>query len=156
MITNTSFLKDLGLEAHNPGTWIGSNSLDGAAVITSLSPVDGSVIGTASVTTTEQYHEVVAAAHEAYLSWRSVPAPKRGDAVRQFGDLLRQNKEALGTLVSYEMGKSLSEGMGEVQEMIDICDYAVGLSRQLAGATFKSERPDHFMMEQWHPAGVVG
>lgn len=156
MITNTSFLKDLGLEAHNPGTWIGSNSLDSAAVITSLSPVDGSVIGTASVTTTEQYHDVVAAAHEAYLSWRSVPAPKRGDAVRQFGDLLRQNKEALGTLVSYEMGKSLSEGMGEVQEMIDICDYAVGLSRQLAGATFKSERPDHFMMEQWHPAGVVG
>jgi aldehyde dehydrogenase (NAD+) len=151
-----SFLRELGIQDHNHGTWIGAQSFDSTDRITSSTPVDGSLIGSVSVTTTEQYHQAVEAAHAAYLEWRNVPAPKRGEVVRQYGNLLRQNKEALGALVSYEMGKSLAEGLGEVQEMIDICDYAVGLSRQLAGLTMKSERPDHFMMEQWHPAGVVG
>ena len=151
-----SFLRELGIQNHNAGTWIGSQSFDSAERITSSTPVDGSVIGSVSVTTAEQYNQAVEAAHAAYLEWRNVPAPKRGEVVRQYGNLLRQHKESLGALVSYEMGKSLAEGLGEVQEMIDICDYAVGLSRQLAGLTMKSERPDHFMMEQWHPVGVVG
>ena len=95
-------------------------------------------------------------AQAAFLVWRTMPAPKRGEIVRQFGDELRKNKDALGRLVSYEMGKSLQEGLGEVQEMIDICDFAVGLSRQLYGLTMHSERPLHRMYEQWHPMGVVG
>ena len=151
-----SFLRELGIQDHNAGTWIGNQSFESAERITSSTPVDGSIIGSVSVTTADQYNQAVEAAHAAYLEWRNVPAPKRGEVVRQYGNLLRQHKEALGALVSYEMGKSLSEGLGEVQEMIDICDYAVGLSRQLAGLTMKSERPDHFMMEQWHPVGVVG
>lgn len=151
-----SFLRELGIQAHNSGTWIGSQAHDSETKITSTTPVDGSVIGSVSVTTPEQYDQAVRAAHAAYLEWRNVPAPKRGEVVRQFGNALREQKDALGALVSYEMGKSLAEGLGEVQEMIDICDYAVGLSRQLSGLTMKSERPDHFMMEQWHPAGVVG
>ncbi len=156
MSTTPSFLHDLGIQHDNAGTWIGGQSIDGAAYLTSFSPVDGNVIGRVSVTTVEQYHKAIDSAHAAYLDWRTVPAPKRGEVVRQYGNLLRQHKEALGALVSYEMGKSLAEGQGEVQEMIDICDYAVGLSRQLAGLTMKSERPDHLMMEQWHPVGVVG
>ena len=92
----------------------------------------------------------------AFILWREIPAPQRGEIVRQFGEKLREKKDALGRLVSYEMGKSLQEGLGEVQEMIDICDFAVGLSRQLYGLTMKSERPQHHMMEQWHPLGVVG
>jgi aldehyde dehydrogenase (NAD+) len=151
-----SFLRELGIQDHNAGTWIGNQSFESAERITSSTPVDGSIIGSVSVTTADQYNQAVEAAHAAYLEWRNVPAPKRGEVVRQYGNLLRQHKEALGALVSYEMGKSLSEGLGEVQEMIDICDYAVGLSRQLAGLTMKSERPDHFMMEQWHPVGGVG
>src|SRR5690606_29772397 len=95
-------------------------------------------------------------AAEAFKKWRLVPAPKRGEIVRQVGEALRENKEILGQLVSYEMGKSLQEGLGEVQEMIDICDFAVGLSRQLYGLTLHSERPAHRMYEQWHPLGVVG
>lgn len=156
MNASLSFLQELGIQAHNAGTWIGATSFDDSKRITSSSPVDGGVIASVSITTPEQYDRAVAAAHEAFLEWRTVPAPKRGEVVRQYGNLLRQHKEAIGALVSYEMGKSLAEGQGEVQEMIDICDYAVGLSRQLAGLTLKSERPDHFMMEQWHPIGVVG
>ncbi|MFZ9154796.1 MAG: aldehyde dehydrogenase family protein [Schleiferiaceae bacterium] len=156
MNASLSFLQELGIQAHNAGTWIGNQSFDSAERITSSTPVDGSVIGSVSVTTKDQYNQAVNAAHAAFLEWRTLPAPKRGEVVRQYGNLLRQHKEALGALVSYEMGKSLAEGQGEVQEMIDICDYAVGLSRQLAGLTMKSERPDHFMMEQWHPVGVVG
>ena len=95
-------------------------------------------------------------ATKAFLSWRDMPAPQRGEIVRQFGNKLRDLKEPLGKLVSYEMGKSLQEGYGEVQEMIDICDFAVGLSRQLNGQTIPSERPGHVMREQWHPIGVVG
>jgi aldehyde dehydrogenase (NAD+) len=120
MSTTPSFLHDLGIQHNNAGTWIGGQSIDSAAYLTSSSPVDGNVIGRVSVTTVEQYHKAIDSAHAAYLDWRTVPAPKRGEVVRQYGNLLRQHKEALGALVSYEMGKSLAEGQGEVQEMIDI------------------------------------
>jgi len=151
-----SVLAGFGFKDQNAGTWIGSRALNSDQFISSFSPVDGQLIGSVSETTEAQYHEVIAAAQAAQVLWREVPAPKRGEAVRVFGNKLREQKEALGMLVSYEMGKSYQEGLGEVQEMIDICDYAVGLSRQLTGLTIKSERPDHFMMEQWHPVGVVG
>ena len=151
-----SVLAGFGFKDQNAGTWIGSRALNSDQFISSFSPVDGQLIGSVSETTEAQYHEVIAAAQAAQVLWREVPAPKRGEAVRVFGNKLREQKEALGMLVSYEMGKSYQEGLGEVQEMIDICDYAVGLSRQLTGLTIKSERPDHFMMEQWHPVGLVG
>lgn len=125
-------------------------------IIESQSPVDGLKIAAVKVASAKDYDAVVSTAQKAFLEWRNVPAPKRGEMVRQFGDALRANKEALGTLVSYEMGKSLQEGLGEVQEMIDICDFAVGLSRQLYGLTMHSERPNHRMYEQWHALGVVG
>jgi aldehyde dehydrogenase (NAD+) len=149
-------LDSFGIQAQNAGTWIGRRSLLSDQWISSSSPVDGGHIAQVSETTTAQYHEVIEAAQAAQAIWRDVPAPKRGEAVRIFGNKLREQKEALGMLVSYEMGKSYQEGLGEVQEMIDICDFAVGLSRQLTGLTIKSERPDHFMMEQWHPVGLVG
>ncbi|HAG06398.1 MAG TPA: aldehyde dehydrogenase family protein [Cryomorphaceae bacterium] len=152
----SSVLAGFGFKDQNAGTWIGSRPLISDQFISSFSPVDSQLIGSVSETTQAQYHEVIAAAQAAQVLWREVPAPKRGEAVRVFGNKLREQKEALGMLVSYEMGKSYQEGLGEVQEMIDICDYAVGLSRQLTGLTIKSERPDHFMMEQWHPVGVVG
>ena len=152
----SSVLAGFGFKDQNAGTWIGSRPLISDQFISSFSPVDCQLIGSVSETTQAQYHEVIAAAQAAQVLWREVPAPKRGEAVRVFGNKLREQKEALGMLVSYEMGKSYQEGLGEVQEMIDICDYAVGLSRQLTGLTIKSERPDHFMMEQWHPVGVVG
>ena len=151
-----SVLAGFGFKDQNAGTWIGSRALNSDQFISSFSPVDGQLIGSVSETTEAQYHEVIAAAQAAQVLWREVPTPKRGEAVRVFGNKLREQKEALGMLVSYEMGKSYQEGLGEVQEMIDICDYAVGLSSQLTGLTIKSERPDHFMMEQWHPVGLVG
>ena len=120
------------------------------------SPADGKLIGTVAMATAEDYEQVVAKAQEAFKTWRTVPAPKRGEIVRQIGNKLRDYKEPLGKLVSYEMGKILQEGLGEVQEMIDICDFAVGLSRQLHGLTMHSERPAHRMYEQYHPLGVVG
>ena len=120
------------------------------------SPVDGDMMGSVSLATTDQFDDVVRTAEKAFLEWRTIPAPKRGEIVRQFGEELRKEKEALGKLVSYEMGKSLQEGLGEVQEMIDICEFAVGLSRQLHGLQMHSERPDHRMFEQWHPLGIVG
>jgi aldehyde dehydrogenase (NAD+) len=151
------FLRKLGLKAKNPGSWTGLNALKGSArSLQSYSPVDGSLIGAVTITTAEQYEQVISTAEEAFRYWREVPAPKRGEIVRQFGDVLRQYKDPLGRLVSYEMGKSLQEGWGEVQEMIDICDFAVGLSRQLYGLTMHSERPRHRMYEQWHPLGPVG
>jgi aldehyde dehydrogenase (NAD+) len=107
-------------------------------------------------TNEKEYQQTIATAQAAFKIWRNVPSPKRGEIVRQMGDELRKNKAALGQLVSYEMGKSLQEGLGEVQEMIDICDFAVGLSRQLYGLTMHSERPNHRMYEQWHPLGIVG
>lgn len=151
-----SYLDQLMVKENNNGTLIGRESLGSETFIDSYSPVDSSKIATISVTTADQYGKVVQSSQEAFIEWRKVPAPRRGEIVRQYGDLLRLNKDALGSLVSYEMGKSLQEGLGEVQEMIDICDFAVGLSRQLYGLTMHSERPNHRMYEQWHPLGVVG
>ena len=153
---NLDFLQELGLKDTNAGTSTGLNSTDSGNYIESYSPVDGQLIGKVSVTTKDEYEQVIATAQEAFKSWRLLPAPHRGEIVRQYGNALRAHKEALGKLVSYEMGKSLQEGYGEVQEMIDICDFAVGLSRQLYGLTMHSERPLHRMYEQWHPLGVVG
>lgn len=153
---NRDFLQQLGLKSHNAGTSTGLNSTDSGQYIASYSPVDGELIGHVSVTTPDEYANVIQQAQSAFKYWREVPAPKRGEVVRQYGDALRAHKAALGKLVSYEMGKSLQEGLGEVQEMIDICDFAVGLSRQLYGLTMHSERPGHRMYEQWHPLGIVG
>jgi aldehyde dehydrogenase (NAD+) len=152
------FLEKLGLQASNLGTSTGLNWLgnENNETIKSYSPVDGKLIGALTVTTKSEYESVIAEAKKAYKVWAKMPAPQRGEIVRQYGEILREYKEPLGQLVSYEMGKSLQEGYGEVQEMIDICDFAVGLSRQLYGLTMHSERPDHRMYEQWHPLGVVG
>lgn len=149
-------LQKLGLQTENKGTSTGSTFFGSGASIESWSPVDGKTIGSVSTTTKEDYEKVVETAQKAFSVWREMTAPHRGEIVRQFGDILREYKEPLGKLVSYEMGKSYQEGLGEVQEMIDICDFAVGLSRQLYGLTIKSERPSHHMQEQWHPLGVVG
>lgn len=149
-------LKLLGIKELNKGTSTGVNSFGNGPLIASYSPVDGKLIGKVSTTSKENYEKVMEAAQEAYKSWRLKPAPFRGEIVRQFGDKLRTLKQPLGELVSYEMGKSLQEGLGEVQEMIDICDFAVGLSRQLHGLTMHSERPGHRMYEQYHPLGIVG
>ena len=149
-------LKKLGLSGHNIGTSTGSNYFSNGDSISSYSPVDGKEIGTVSTTTYEDYNKVIESAQSAFKYWRTVPAPQRGEIVRQFGNKLRELKEPLGVLVSYEMGKSFQEGLGEVQEMIDICDFAVGLSRQLHGLTMHSERPGHRMYEQYHPLGIVG
>ena len=149
-------LKKLGLSSHNIGTSTGSNYFSNGDSISIYSPVDGKEIGTVSTTTNEDYNKVIESAQAAFKYWRTVPAPQRGEIVRQFGNKLRELKDPLGVLVSYEMGKSFQEGLGEVQEMIDICDFAVGLSRQLHGLTMHSERPGHRMYEQYHPLGVVG
>ncbi len=153
---NKNFLKHLGLEKKNDGTWTGLQSTHSNEYINSYSPVDGALIGSVSITSEKEYNKVVKTSQKAFKEWRIIPAPKRGEIVRQYGERLRKYKEDLGRLVSYEMGKSLQEGYGEVQEMIDICDFAVGLSRQLYGLTIKSERPFHRMYEQWHPLGIVG
>ena len=154
----STILQQLGIDAQNPAFSTGTNwdKNTNGKTIESFSPVDGKKIASVKVASTEDYHHVIQTAQNAFKIWRTVPAPKRGEMVRQFGDALRLNKESLGTLVSYEMGKSLQEGLGEVQEMIDICDFAVGLSRQLYGLTMHSERPNHRMYEQWHPLGIVG
>ena len=150
-------LKNLGLEATTSGISTGNTWLKGEGeVLESFSPVDGALIGTVRAASKAEYEKAVATAQAAFQEWRAWPAPKRGEVVRQFGEALRLHKADLGKLVSYEMGKSYQEGLGEVQEMIDICDFAVGLSRQLHGLTMHSERPDHRMYEQWHPVGLVG
>ncbi|VAV85520.1 Aldehyde dehydrogenase B [hydrothermal vent metagenome] len=149
-------LNQLGVKAINNGTSTGSNNFSNGEILESFSPVDGQLIGKVKTTTKEDYEAVMNAATSAFKTWRTKPAPQRGEIVRQFGEKLREKKEALGKLVSYEMGKSYQEGLGEVQEMIDICDFAVGLSRQLHGLTMHSERPGHRMYEQYHPLGVVG
>ena len=150
-------LKTLGVETASSGVSTGSNWLKGeGGALESFSPVDGSLIGTVRSANRAEYETVVATARQAFAEWRSWPAPKRGEVVRQLGEELRKHKADLGKLVSYEMGKSYQEGLGEVQEMIDICDFAVGLSRQLHGLTMHSERPEHRMYEQWHPYGLVG
>jgi len=149
-------LQQLGVKDINEGTSTGVNNFSNGDVIESYSPVDGKLIAKVKATTKDDYEKVMQAATSAFKTWRVMPAPQRGEIVRQFGDKLREKKEALGKLVSYEMGKSYQEGLGEVQEMIDICDFAVGLSRQLHGLTMHSERPGHRMYEQYHPLGVVG
>jgi aldehyde dehydrogenase (NAD+) len=151
------FLDELQIKEQNPGTSTGTKWIESRGpMLESFSPVDGKRIATLTMTDKAAYDEVVGKAQEAFTVWRTWPAPRRGEVVRQIGDALRKKKTALGRLVSYEMGKSLQEGYGEVQEMIDICDFAVGLSRQLNGLTMHSERPGHRMYEQWHPLGVVG
>jgi aldehyde dehydrogenase (NAD+) len=152
------FLKRLGINEFNAGTCTGNTELktESAGIIESFSPIDGSKIGSVYVTTRDEYENVVKTASEAFLTWRMMPAPQRGEIIRQIGDALRASKDDLGRLVSLEMGKIYQEGLGEVQEMIDICDFAVGLSRQLYGLTMHSERPNHRMYEQYHPLGVVG
>ena len=149
-------LKQLGVKDVNDGTSTGSNGFGSGDLISSYSPTDGQLIAKVSTTTREDYDKVIKTAQDAFLQFRAMPAPQRGEIVRQFGNRLRELKEPLGKLVSYEMGKSLQEGYGEVQEMIDICDFAVGLSRQLNGQTIPSERPGHVMREQWHSLGIVG
>lgn len=150
-------LDQLGIkEGINSGASTGKWLETTGEVIVSSTPVDGSTIGQVKSATVEDYNKVVDVAAKGFTEWRKWTAPQRGEVVRQLGNALRENKEALGALVSYEMGKSLQEGFGEVQEMIDICDFAVGLSRQLYGLTIVSERPKHRMMEQYHPLGVVG
>ena len=151
------FLKGLSIQKENEGSstgtkWIPSNG----SIISSYSPVDGQLIGAVKTTDHAAYEQTIQTAQKAFNEWRNWPAPKRGEVVRQLGEALRAQKQYLGQLVSYEMGKSLQEGLGEVQEMIDICDFAVGLSRQLYGLTMHSERPSHRMYEQWHPMGIVG
>lgn len=151
------FLQQLQIQKENEGTSTGAAWMKSKGeLILSFSPVDNQLIGAVTTTDKEAYEQVIETAQNAFLTWRNWPAPKRGEVVRQLGEALRKDKEALGQLVSYEMGKSLQEGLGEVQEMIDICDFAVGLSRQLYGLTMHSERPSHRMYEQWHPMGIVG
>jgi len=149
------FLSVLGIEKNNLGgfcgEWIGTGPQ-----LEVTSPIDGAVIAQVRQVTEEEYEKIAGRAHDAFLEWRKLPAPRRGEVVRQIGNRLREHKAELGRLVSLEMGKIVAEGEGEVQEMIDICDFAVGLSRQLYGNMMQSERPDHRMFEQWHPLGVVG
>ncbi len=149
-------LKELGISSKNLGTSTVSTWFGKGEELSSYSPVDGKLIGKVASSTKDDYEEVITKAQAAFKEWRMIPAPKRGEIVRQFGDKLREKKASLGKLVSYEMGKSYQEGLGEVQEMIDICDFAVGLSRQLYGSTIHSERPLHRMYDQYHPLGIVG
>ena len=149
--------EQLGIQQRNKGISTGINWLDSkGGTITSYTPVDGKPIAEVTLCDAEAYEQAIIKAQEAFLEWRMYPSPLRGEIVRQVGEELRKYKEPLGKLVSFEMGKSLQEGYGEVQEMIDICDFAVGLSRQLHGLTMHSERPGHRMYEQWHPLGLVG
>lgn len=153
----TPVLEALGLKEVNSGACSGTEWFNTQGeLIESYSPADGQLIGSIRQATTEDYEKIISKAEAAFKIWRMTPAPKRGEVVRQIGDRLRKYKEPLGKLVSYEMGKIYQEGLGEVQEMIDICDFAVGLSRQLHGFTMHSERPKHRMYEQYHPLGIVG
>ncbi|WP_212004130.1 aldehyde dehydrogenase family protein [Chitinophaga sp. HK235] len=150
-------LQAFGISAQQSGVSTGKHWLNASgADIVSVSPVDNKTIATVKSADRSNYDAVIAVAQEAFREWRQWPAPRRGEIVRQIGEALRAHKEHLGRLVSYEMGKSLQEGYGEVQEMIDICDFAVGLSRQLYGLSMHSERPGHRMYEQWHPLGITG
>lgn len=150
-------LKALGIKDVNKGASTGAQWYDTKGeILESVASADGALIAKVQQATADDYEKIISTAQEAFKAWRMVPAPKRGEVVRQMGDALRQYKEPLGKLVSYEMGKVYQEGLGEVQEMIDICDFAVGLSRQLYGLTMHSERSKHRMYEQWHPLGIVG
>jgi aldehyde dehydrogenase (NAD+) len=150
-----AILRQLGLTAENAGVFDGQWT-GGGPILKSISPIDGKVLASIRTATASDYERAVQRARAAFGHWQSIPAPKRGEIIRQFGNALRAAKSALGALVTLEAGKILAEGEGEVQEMIDICDFATGLSRQLYGLTIASERPGHRMMEQWHPLGVVG
>ncbi len=152
----SDYLQQLNIQQRNKGNSTGSEWCNGKDNIDSYSPVDGMKIGSVETADENTYQKIVETAQKAFLEWRAFPAPKRGDIIRQIGEALRKNKDDLGKLVSYEMGKSLQEGLGEVQEMIDICDFAVGLSRQLYGLSMHSERAHHRLYEQWHPLGIVG
>jgi aldehyde dehydrogenase (NAD+) len=153
----SSVLKDLKLTGVLNGASTGVDWLKtSGTILESVSPIDGKLIGSIKQATAQDYEKTIKTASKAFIEWRKIPSPKRGEIVRQIGDALRENKESLGMLVSYEMGKIYQEGLGEVQEMIDICDFAVGLSRQLYGLTMHSERPLHRMYEQYHPIGPVG
>ncbi len=152
-------LRELGIEDVNPGACSGPGQwspVEGRELLESINPATGEVIARVAQANEDDYERVMEAATEAFREWRMVPAPRRGLVVRDLGDALRAKKDALGRLVTMEMGKIVQEGWGEVQEMIDICDFSVGLSRQLYGVTMHSERPRHRMYEQWHPLGVVG
>lgn len=151
-----SILEGLSVAKENPGSSTGRDYFGNGDTITSYTPINGEALGSVTETTREEYDKILAQSQEAFKVWRQMPAPQRGEIVRQYGNKLRDYKDLLGKLVSLEMGKSLQEGWGEVQEMIDICDFAVGLSRQLYGLTMHSERPNHRMYEQWHPLGAVG
>src|SRR4051812_6247325 len=152
---SVDLLGKLGLKKINAGAfcgeWVGSGK-----ILESVSPNDGRVLASVRTATPAEYERTIKAAQRAFQKWQTVPAPRRGELVRQLGNALREAKADLGRLVTLEAGKIISEGQGEVQEMIDICDFAVGLSRQLYGLTIASERPQHRMMEQWHPLGLVG
>ncbi|MCD8740362.1 aldehyde dehydrogenase family protein [Mucilaginibacter roseus] len=158
MVDIQQILKRLQINEVNPAYSTGSvwAEVDSSNTRTIYSPVDGKPIGKVNMATAADYNKATEQAQQAFNAWRAVPAPRRGEIVRQVGNALREAKDDLGALVSYEMGKSLQEGLGEVQEMIDICDFAVGQSRQLYGLTMQSERPLHRMYEQYHPLGVVG
>ena len=153
--TNAALFKRLGLSEINSGVFCGRWFGNGR-VLRSVSPADGRLLAKVRQATAADYERTVCAAEKAFARWRLLPAPKRGEVVRQLGNALRVAKKDLGRLVSLENGKILAEGEGEVQEMIDICDFATGLSRQLFGLTIPSERPQHRMLEQWHPLGVTG
>src|SRR6202171_3582062 len=150
-----SILNKLGISDDNPGAFAGGWR-GGGAVIEKISPIDGKVLAPVRSPAAEEYEWAVGRAREAFLKWRVTPAPVRGETVRQLGNALREAKSDLATLVTLESGKIIAEGEGEVQEMIDICDFAVGRARQLYGLTIQSERPNHRLMEQWHPLGIVG
>ena len=153
--STNALLKKLGLKENNSGVFCGE-WLGGGPVLKSVSPIDGKILARVRGATTAEYGQTVRRAQTAFENWRNIPAPKRGEVIRQFGNALRTARKDLGKLVTLETGKILAEGEGEVQETIDICDFAVGLSRQLYGLTIASERPQHRMMEQWQPLGLVG
>lgn len=155
-MTTQEIFKALGLESHNPGVFAGEWLPPGDEAIEVMNPTTGDVLATVSLASLDDYETLVQSSTEAFARWKALPAPKRGEYVRRLGNALREKTDALGALVSLEMGKIFPEGLGEVQEMIDICDFAVGLSRQLYGNTMASERPNHRMYEHWHPLGPVG
>ena len=153
--STAALFRRLGLRENHPGAFHGVWG-GGGKILRSVSPIDGKLLGTVRLATTAEYEQTIRAAEKAFADWRVLPAPRRGEIVRQLGNALRAAKQDLGRLVTLETGKILAEGEGEVQEMVDICDFATGLARQLYGLTIASERPLHRMMEQWHPLGIVG
>ena len=158
-MTEEQILKELGIKEQNPGAWAGgalANTIENPTIIDSMNPTTGKKIASVVLVDSTAYDVVVQKAQQVFLKWRMLPAPKRGEIVREMGEKLRNHKEALGSLISLEVGKILSEGLGEVQESVDMADFCVGLSRQLYGLSMHSERSKHRMYEQWHPLGPIG